>query len=535
METTLQSPTSNEKKSLTSGKNTSRRGIDAQCPTFPSRQTVVQAKLELTTPGDSYEQEADRMADHVMRSAFSVSDGDGQSPRQTMSRPTVSRRSSGSGGVAVDSQTESGIMSSRGGGSSLPTALRSRMETGFGADFSNVRIHNDSTAASLSNSIQAKAFTYGNDIYFNRGQYSPETTEGQRLVAHELTHVAQGTGRVSRYGGRGYYESLSDNYNKSLDKKNPQTTNVTKKWKKGDPYITDISITLDEIAFSVSEREDEQLNIKQGITLYTKGFLSLKMNNDSFVFPNNRDFSRIPVAGGGDVDMTYGSLRMFTNGLRDIDTKVGQIKGWGFNSGRYTARSEKTVRQKHAGKFQDALYEFPDTMSPEEKEQARLIIETMSPEEREQARLDIYNNSEHEQIGNMDYAVFFNGGEAIHSGSTLDSSHGCIHIEDDVYTYDTKNIQFINQYSRGHVTRVHLHYGFNRKYIVAQMKLLGRLMNKIKKEDRESFLIKYKGFIESCHDVESIMLAIRMELQQKKLQMIQRRSPNLIKGEGLRI
>ena len=198
METTLQSPTSNEKKSLTSRKNTSHRGNDAHCPTFPSRQTVVQAKLELTTPGDSYEKEADRMADHVMRSAFSVSDGDGQSPRQTVSRPIVSRRSSGSGGVAVDSQTESGIMSSRGGGSSLPTALRSRMETGFGADFSNVRIHNDSTAAFLSNSIQAKAFTYGNDIYFNRGQYSPSSSDGQRLIAHELTHTLQQTGKVRR-------------------------------------------------------------------------------------------------------------------------------------------------------------------------------------------------------------------------------------------------------------------------------------------------------------------------------------------------
>ena len=50
----------------------------------------------------------------------------------------------------------------------------------------------------MSSSIHAKAFTLGNDIYFNRGQFSPETSEGQRLVAHELTHVAQGGNYIKR-------------------------------------------------------------------------------------------------------------------------------------------------------------------------------------------------------------------------------------------------------------------------------------------------------------------------------------------------
>ncbi|MBP5420806.1 MAG: DUF2974 domain-containing protein, partial [Paludibacteraceae bacterium] len=53
-------------------------------------------------------------------------------------------------------------------------------------------------AASLSSSIHAKAFTHGNDIYFNQGQFSPNTSEGQKLMAHELTHVVQGTGKVGR-------------------------------------------------------------------------------------------------------------------------------------------------------------------------------------------------------------------------------------------------------------------------------------------------------------------------------------------------
>ena len=81
----------------------------------------------------------------------------------------------------------------------MPTGLRNMMESGFGQDFSHVRLHTDSEAATLSSSIHAKAFTHGNDIYFNQGQFSPNTSEGQKLMAHELTHVVQGTGKVGRW------------------------------------------------------------------------------------------------------------------------------------------------------------------------------------------------------------------------------------------------------------------------------------------------------------------------------------------------
>ncbi|MGP1420105.1 MAG: eCIS core domain-containing protein [Tannerella sp.] len=82
----------------------------------------------------------------------------------------------------------------------MPTALRSQMESGFEADFSGVRLHTGSAAEAMSNNLRAKAFTYGNDIYFNRGQYSPDTTAGQHLIAHELTHVVQQSGKVGREG-----------------------------------------------------------------------------------------------------------------------------------------------------------------------------------------------------------------------------------------------------------------------------------------------------------------------------------------------
>ncbi|MGP1420107.1 MAG: eCIS core domain-containing protein [Tannerella sp.] len=170
-----------------------KEGINA-----PSQQTIVQPKLELTTPGDSYEREADRMADFVMRKAYSGLPTEMPSTSSVLP-PMISRRASSStSGVAVDNATESGIHASRGGGQPMPTALRSQMESGFEADFSGVRLHTGSAAEAMSNNLRAKAFTYGNDIYFNRGQYSPDTTEGQHLIAHELTHVVQQSGKVGR-------------------------------------------------------------------------------------------------------------------------------------------------------------------------------------------------------------------------------------------------------------------------------------------------------------------------------------------------
>ncbi len=77
------------------------------------------------------------------------------------------------------------------GGSKMDSNTRSEMESGFGADFSNVNIHNDSEAAQMSQNIGAQAFTHGNDVYFNEGKYNPNSKEGKHLLAHELTHTIQ--------------------------------------------------------------------------------------------------------------------------------------------------------------------------------------------------------------------------------------------------------------------------------------------------------------------------------------------------------
>lgn len=86
---------------------------------------------------------------------------------------------------------ESRIQSSAGNGSTLPKNTKSFMENRFGSDFEAVRIHTDSNAVEMNRQLNAQAFTVGSDVYFNTGKYSPDSSSGKHLLAHELTHVIQ--------------------------------------------------------------------------------------------------------------------------------------------------------------------------------------------------------------------------------------------------------------------------------------------------------------------------------------------------------
>src|SRR5688500_18241916 len=77
------------------------------------------------------------------------------------------------------------------GGNTLPADVRNFYEPRFGYDFSNVKVHTDSRAAESAQSINALAYTSGNNIVFSNGQYSPKTDSGKKLLGHELTHVIQ--------------------------------------------------------------------------------------------------------------------------------------------------------------------------------------------------------------------------------------------------------------------------------------------------------------------------------------------------------
>jgi hypothetical protein len=86
---------------------------------------------------------------------------------------------------------EQQLSSSKGSGQALPDNTRSGMEQNFGADFSSVKIHTDTSAVQMSKDLHAQAFTHGSDIYFNSGKFDTGSSSGQHLLAHELTHVVQ--------------------------------------------------------------------------------------------------------------------------------------------------------------------------------------------------------------------------------------------------------------------------------------------------------------------------------------------------------
>jgi hypothetical protein len=105
---------------------------------------------------------------------------------------------SGDDGGEVTPDVERAIERSRGGGQPLDSGIQSRMGQALDADFSGVRVHTDSEADGLNRSLQARAFTTGEDLYFRQGEYNPGSSSGRELLAHELTHVVQQGGSAVR-------------------------------------------------------------------------------------------------------------------------------------------------------------------------------------------------------------------------------------------------------------------------------------------------------------------------------------------------
>ncbi|WP_162415423.1 eCIS core domain-containing protein [Cyclobacterium roseum] len=85
-----------------------------------------------------------------------------------------------------------------GKGRPLENHTRESMEEAFGADFGAVRVHTNATSERMNKELNAKAFTYGNDIFFNKNNYHPDTKAGKQLLAHELTHTIQQKGLKSK-------------------------------------------------------------------------------------------------------------------------------------------------------------------------------------------------------------------------------------------------------------------------------------------------------------------------------------------------
>lgn len=145
---------------------------------------VLQPKLKINPPGDRYEQEADALSSQMNA---------GNTQEYPLSK-RITPLVQGGGNTtlgSLSSPLESNLMASRGRGMPIPGTSRRKMEHVFGEDFSRVRLHDHPISTQINEQLGAKAFTTGNDIFFNQGEFQPHSTAGQRLLAHELTHVVQ--------------------------------------------------------------------------------------------------------------------------------------------------------------------------------------------------------------------------------------------------------------------------------------------------------------------------------------------------------
>ena len=190
-------------------------------------------KLTIGQPGDKYEREADAMADKVAALPEKTSEptpqvqgkcadcpdedslqrqpeqeeeevqAAGETPdiskqaeepeeeaEDGETNPSLMQKSTGKGMVA-SKELSSQLNSTKGKGIPLPEQKQAFFGQAFGQDFSGVRLHTDSQAVQMNKGLNAKAFNHGSDVYFNQGEYNPDSSEGKRLLGHELTHVVQ--------------------------------------------------------------------------------------------------------------------------------------------------------------------------------------------------------------------------------------------------------------------------------------------------------------------------------------------------------
>jgi Domain of unknown function (DUF4157) len=179
-----------------------------------STNSSVQAKLRISQPGDVYEQEADRIAEKVMSMPssplfYSAVRPNGKTTEgkkidkkctacetKEQEKIEISRKSSYASSLQASDQVTNEINTvPSGSGTPLDTSTKGFMESRFGGgyDFSNVKIYADESAARSAESVNALAYTIGNNIVFGAGNFRPNTPSGRRLLAHELTHVIQQT------------------------------------------------------------------------------------------------------------------------------------------------------------------------------------------------------------------------------------------------------------------------------------------------------------------------------------------------------
>ena len=273
-------------------------GAYSVSPSMP----VVQPKLEIGGQDSAAEKEADAVANQLVKKQGVTSSGGGEVPTpNTSSDGAIQLKADprGSGNqTPVTQPVQQALNSNSSGGQGLPANQQEQWGQQLGTDLSNVRVHTDSKADDLSRSVGARAFAHGQNIYFKQGEYNPQSTQGQHLLAHETAHTVQqsnhgslGVQRVTPEGETTYVPSwqayqdmelwdIIANTNNQLDwyngpaftAANDPTGNLKSTLRQllayagGDHYKLPVRVTLKQLIADVNGVAVETVGPEEGFT-----------------------------------------------------------------------------------------------------------------------------------------------------------------------------------------------------------------------------------------------------------------------------
>ncbi len=274
-------------------------------------------------------------------------------------------------------QTKSSPMESRtsylqGSGRPLDNYTRSSMESRFGYDFGNVRVHTDAQAVEAAKAINARAFTIGRDVVFGAGEYTPDTETGKRLLAHELTHVIQqgkdGNSRIARQP-----RSLNQSIDPGIlpDEELHREINLIRRWLLENPGA---SPEKDQLMTALHAMESEVFRRRtDNKPIEVKGF---KIPGFAFTGKEQKEAGE-PT--GSYVDLSYlpskGEFKC-----------IFQLR-WDFEAGfseadkrTYKARFREVIRRRWGNRYTLIEYTGPEKDAKLTGRQAQVVIEFNEPE-----------------------------------------------------------------------------------------------------------------------------------------------------------
>lgn len=315
---------------------------------------ALQAKLTISEPGDVYEKEADRVADQVMRMPDPMLQrqnkpgeeeedkvlqtkplADSISPlvqrqvdEEEMKEKQIQAKEAAGEAPEISPDIHTRITDLHASGESLPKSTREFFEPRFGYKFSQVRIHTDAQAAKLAQEVNARAFTVGSDIAFGTEQYSPRTSSGKRLLAHELTHVIQ-------QGGESNHSTAVLRHNKKIA---PQIQREATALAAAGVVLSGVSVAQDRISYSTGglEYSSDQISYPKDLDMVENNITKSTVVAEfrSGLFSENKTVFQLHGEFSDNYQKANGKNRVMANVYidRDPDTTSYYISSLKFNA-----------------------------------------------------------------------------------------------------------------------------------------------------------------------------------------------------------